>query len=318
MHDGEICSAFPALKARDAQIVDGLDARKHLVRIGRKFAQHHRNGRLVEVLPGGSAYAYAYGAHPMLNAGALTEEIEDIRKIIGEQIRDIQKTQVGGWTTELRQTQIRRFLRASLQAHDYQVIEAENGKEDVRACTVQKPDLLILDLGLPDIDGLEVIKLVREWSTVPIIILSLRSDDPDKIEALDRGANDYVTKPFSMGELLARMRVALRQGSGGESEPVITAGEISIDLSKRLVTVSGPPVRLSRKEYDLLRILASHPGKVITHQQLLQEVWGQAYVEETQYLRVYIGQLRQKLEKEPAAPKYLITEPGVGYRLQLG
>jgi two-component system KDP operon response regulator KdpE len=216
--------------------------------------------------------------------------------------------------------QIRRFLRASLQAHDYQVIEAENGKEGVRACTVQKPDLLILDLGLPDMDGLDVIKLVREWSTIPIIILSLRSDDPDKIEALDRGANDYVTKPFSMGELLARMRVALRQGQGGgaESGPVITAGEIAIDLSKRLVTVGGTPVRLSRKEYDLLRILASHPGKVITHQQLLQEVWGPAYVEETQYLRVYVGQLRQKLEKEPAAPKYLVTEPGVGYRLQTG
>lgn len=214
--------------------------------------------------------------------------------------------------------QIRRFLRASLQAHDYQVIEAENGKEGVRACTVQKPDLLILDLGLPDMDGLDVIKLVREWSSVPIIILSLRADDPDKIEALDRGANDYVTKPFSMGELLARMRVALRQGQAGAGDtgPVITAGEISIDLSKRLVTVSGTPVRLSRKEYDLLRILASHPGKVITHQQLLQEVWGPAYVEETQYLRVYIGQLRQKLEKEPAAPKYLVTEPGVGYRLQ--
>lgn len=216
--------------------------------------------------------------------------------------------------------QIRRFLRASLQAHDYQVIEAENGKEGVRACTVQKPELLILDLGLPDMDGLDVIKLVREWSTIPIIVLSLRSDDADKIEALDRGANDYVTKPFSMGELLARMRVALRQGqaSGGESGPVITAGEIAIDLSKRLVTVGGTPVRLSRKEYDLLRILASHPGKVITHQQLLQEVWGQAYVEETQYLRVYIGQLRQKLEREPAAPKYLVTEPGVGYRLQTG
>ncbi len=216
--------------------------------------------------------------------------------------------------------QIRRFLRASLQAHDYQVIEAENGKEGVRACTVQKPDLLILDLGLPDMDGLDVIKLVREWSTVPIIILSLRADDPDKIEALDRGANDYVTKPFSMGELLARMRVALRQGQGsaGETGPVITAGEICIDLSKRLVTVSGTPVRLSRKEYDLLRILASHLGKVITHQQLLQEVWGPAYVEETQYLRVYIGQLRQKLEKEPAAPKVLVTEPGVGYRLQTG
>jgi two-component system, OmpR family, KDP operon response regulator KdpE len=216
--------------------------------------------------------------------------------------------------------QIRRFLRASLQAHDYQVIEAENGKEGVRACTVQKPDLLILDLGLPDMDGLDVIKLVREWSTIPIIILSLRSDDPDKIEALDRGANDYVTKPFSMGELLARMRVALRQGqgAGAETGPVIAAGDIAIDLSKRLVTVGGTPVRLSRKEYDLLRILASHPGKVITHQQLLQEVWGQAYVEETQYLRVYIGQLRQKLEKQPAAPKYLVTEPGVGYRLQTG
>jgi two-component system KDP operon response regulator KdpE len=213
--------------------------------------------------------------------------------------------------------QIRRFLRASLQAHDYDVIEAETGKEGIRTCTVQKPDLLILDLGLPDMDGLEVVKSVREWSKMPIIILSIRSDDPDKIEALDRGANDYVTKPFSMGELLARMRVALRQGRGeGDSGPVITAGEITLDLSKRLVTFGGTPVKLSRKEYDLLKILASHPDKVITHQQLLQEVWGPAYVEETQYLRVYIGQLRQKLERDPAAPQRLITEPGVGYRLQ--
>ena len=213
--------------------------------------------------------------------------------------------------------QIRRFLRASLQAHDYEVIEAANGKEAVRACTVQKPDLLVLDLGLPDMDGLDVIKLVREWSTIPIIVLSMRAEDPDKIEALDRGANDYVTKPFSMGELLARMRVALRQGrADGTDAPVVTAGEINIDLSKRLVTLGGTPVKLSRKEYDLLKILASHPGKVITHQQLLQEVWGQAYVEETQYLRVYIGQLRQKLERDPAAPKRLVTEPGVGYRLQ--
>ncbi len=213
--------------------------------------------------------------------------------------------------------QIRRFLRASLQAHDYEVIEAESGKEGIKACTVQKPDLLILDLGLPDMDGLDVVKSVREWSTIPIIILSIRSDDPDKIEALDRGANDYVTKPFSMGELLARMRVALRQGrTEGDAGPVVAAGEIAIDLSKRLVTVGGTPVKLSRKEYDLLKILASHPDKVITHQQLLQEVWGQAYVEETQYLRVYIGQLRQKLERDPAAPKRLITEPGVGYRLQ--
>lgn len=214
--------------------------------------------------------------------------------------------------------QIRRFLRASLQSHDYVVLEAENGKEAVRACTTQKPELLILDLGLPDMDGLDVIKTVREWSQIPIIVLSIRSDETDKIEALDRGANDYVTKPFSMGELLARMRAALRQGprDGSEGGAVITAGEISIDLSKRLITLGGTPVKLSRKEYYLLKILATHPGKVITHQQLLQEVWGPAYVEETQYLRVYIGQLRQKLERDPAAPQWLITETGVGYRLQ--
>ena len=198
------------------------------------------------------------------------------------------------------------------------MLEAENGKEAVRVCTVQKPDLLILDLGLPDMDGLDVIKLVREWSKIPIIVLSIRSEDADKIEALDRGANDYVTKPVSMGELLARMRTALRLGRGDATEggAVITAGDISIDLGKRLITLGGTPVKLSRKEYDLLKILASHPGKVITHQQLLQEVWGPAYVEETQYLRVYIGQLRQKLERDPAAPQWLITEPGVGYRLQ--
>ncbi len=217
--------------------------------------------------------------------------------------------------------QIRRFLRASLQSHDYTVLEAENGKEAVRVCTVQKPDLLILDLGLPDMDGLDVIKLVREWSEIPIIVLSIRSDDADKIEALDRGANDYVTKPFSMGELLARMRAALRQGRGdgsGGDGAVVAVGDITIDLGKRLITRGGTPVKLSRKEYDLLKILASHPGKVITHQQLLQEVWGPAYVEETQYLRVYMGQLRQKLERDPATPQWLITEPGVGYRLQTG
>ena len=211
--------------------------------------------------------------------------------------------------------QIRRFLRASLQSHDYAVIEAENGKEAVRACTVQRPDLVVLDLGLPDMDGMDVISLLREWSTVPIIVLSIRSDDADKIDALDRGANDYVTKPFSMGELLARMRAALRQGAReADSDPVVTAGDMSIDFAKRLVTLNGNPVKLSRKEYDLLCILASHPNKVVTHQQLLQEVWGQAYVEETQYLRVYIGQLRQKLEKDPASPQCLLTEPGVGYR----
>lgn len=214
--------------------------------------------------------------------------------------------------------QIRRFLRASLQAHDYVVMEADTGKEGIRQVTLQKPDLVILDLGLPDIDGLDVINELRGWSKVPIIVLSVRSDETDKIDALDRGANDYVTKPFSMGELLARMRASLRQKAEDTAEAgtTVAAGNIVIDLVKRLVTVGGKQIRLSRKEYDLMRILASHPGKVITHQQLLQEVWGQGYVEETQYLRVYIGQLRQKLEQDPGAPRHLLTEPGVGYRFQ--
>lgn len=214
--------------------------------------------------------------------------------------------------------QIRRFLRASLTAHDYQVVEAEDGKSAVKTCTVELPDLLILDLGLPDIDGLEVISQVREWSQVPIIVLSIRSDESDKVDALDRGANDYVTKPFGMGELMARMRVILRQSAGTDqaNDPVMRAGSVEIDLSKRLVTVNGAPVRLSRKEYDLLRILVSHPDRVIAHQQILKEVWGSGYVEETQYLRVYIGHLRQKLEADPANPTIIITEPGVGYRFQ--
>ena len=214
--------------------------------------------------------------------------------------------------------QIQRFLSPSLKMEGYEVALASNAAEALESVAREHPALVVLDLGLPDRDGKSVIAELRNKHTIPIIVLSIRSDDVDKIEALDRGANDYVTKPFSMGELLARMRAALRQGagSGGEEAAVVTAGDISIDLSKRLITLGGTPVNLSRKEYDLLKILASHPGKVITHQQLLQEVWGPAYVEETQYLRVYIGQLRQKLERDPAAPKVLITEPGVGYRLQ--
>lgn len=214
--------------------------------------------------------------------------------------------------------QIRRFLRASLTAHDYQVVEAEDGKSAVRTCTVELPDLVILDLGLPDVDGLDVISQMREWSQVPIIVLSIRGDESDKVDALDRGANDFVTKPFGMAELMARMRVILRQSGGAEQggDPVIKAGDIEVDLSKRLVTVNGSPVRLSRKEYDLLRILISHPDKVITHQQILTEVWGPGYVEETQYLRVYIGHLRQKLENDASEPKHFLTEPGVGYKFQ--
>ena len=214
--------------------------------------------------------------------------------------------------------QIRRFLKASLSAHDYQVVEAIDGKSAVRACTVELPDLVILDLGLPDIDGLDVISQMREWSQVPIIVLSIRSDESDKVDALDRGANDFVTKPFGMAELMARMRGLLRRASGAEQgeDPVIKAGNIEIDLSKRLVLVNGSPVRLSRKEYDLLRILVSHPDKVISHQQILTEIWEPAYIEETQYLRVYIGHLRQKLEVDASDPKIFLTEPGVGYRFQ--
>lgn len=216
--------------------------------------------------------------------------------------------------------QIRRFLRASLSAHDYEVVEAGTGGEAVRVLTVQQPDLVVLDLGLPDMDGLDVISRVREWSQVPIIVLSIRADESDKIDALDRGADDYITKPFGMGELMARMRTALRhreQLGAAEEQPVVQArGGVEVDLAKRLVTKGGAPVKLSKKEYELLRVLVSHPGKVMTHQQLLREIWGDAYVEETQYLRVYIGQLRQKLESDPSRPHMIITEPGVGYRLQ--
>lgn len=215
--------------------------------------------------------------------------------------------------------QIRRFLRASLSAHDYDVAEADTAANAIKVLTVDKPDLVVLDLGLPDMDGLEVISRVREWSQVPILVLSIRADESDKIAALDRGADDYITKPFGMGELMARIRAALRhrqQAEGETDEPVIALGEITVDLSKRLVTRQGQPIKLSKKEYELLRVLASHPGKVMTHQQLLREIWGDAYVEETQYLRVYVGQLRQKLEADPGRPHLIVTEPGVGYRLQ--
>jgi len=214
--------------------------------------------------------------------------------------------------------QIRRFLRASLTAHDYEVIEAENGADAIKALTVQQPDLMVLDLGLPDMDGMEVISRVREWSAMPILVLSIRSDEADKIRALDGGADDYITKPFGMGELMARMRTALRHRAQAEeeTEPVVQLGAVVIDMAKRLVTRDGAAVKLSKKEYELLRALAAHPGKVITHQQLLREIWGDAYVEETQYLRVYVGQLRQKLEENPSRPRLIVTEPGVGYRLQ--
>ncbi|HTY66760.1 MAG TPA: response regulator [Alphaproteobacteria bacterium] len=213
--------------------------------------------------------------------------------------------------------QIRRFLRTSLDAHGYEVVEAEDGQGAIRRMTVEKPDVLVLDLGLPDMEGLDVIQRVREWSDVPIIVLTARNREADKIEALDRGADDYLTKPFGMGELMARIRAALRHRVQAKGvPPVFKVGPIAVDLVKRLVTRDGEEVKLSPREYDLLRVLVQNAGRVVTHQQILKEVWGPAHVEDTQYLRVYVGQLRQKLEPDPEQPKYLTTEPGVGYRLR--
>lgn len=214
--------------------------------------------------------------------------------------------------------QIRRFLRTSLGAHGYQVIEASCGQEALMGTTTERPDVVMLDLGLPDMDGLEVIRRLREWSTVPIIVLSVRGREEDKIAALDGGADDYVTKPFGMGELLARIRAALRhQLQSAVEEPVLRSGGLTVDLARRLVSVNGSEVKLTPKEYDLLRVLVVHAGKVVTHQHLLREVWGPTAVHETHYLRVYIGLLRQKLEPDPAQPCYILTEPGVGYRLRM-
>ena len=214
--------------------------------------------------------------------------------------------------------QIRRFLRTTLSAHGYRVNEASSGREALALTATDQPELILLDLGLPDIDGLEVIHRLREWSTVPIIVVSVRGHESEKIAALDKGADDYVTKPFGMGELLARMRAALRHRLQAElEEPVFRVASLIVDLVRRVVTVDGHEVKLTPKEYDLLRVLVTHAGKVITHQHLLREVWGPGSVHETHYLRVYIGQLRQKLEPDPAQPRYILTEPGVGYRLRM-
>ena len=214
--------------------------------------------------------------------------------------------------------QIRRFLRASLSAHGYRVVEASCGREAIALTTTERPELLLLDLGLPDMDGLEVIRRLREWSAVPIIVISVRGQEAEKIAALDGGADDYVTKPFGMGELLARLRAALRHRLQAEvGEPLFRCGALSVDLLRRIVSVDGREVKLTPKEYDLLRTLVTHAGKVVTHQYLLREVWGPGSLYETHYLRVYIGQLRQKIEPDPAQPRYILTEPGVGYRLRV-
>jgi len=214
--------------------------------------------------------------------------------------------------------QVRKFLRISLGANGYAVIEAENAAGGVLSARADRPDLVILDLGLPDMDGQEVISLVRQDSDVPIIVLSVRAQELDKVEALDRGANDYVVKPFSVGELMARVRAGLRRRGGKESTDVVEAGAVRIDLVRRVVTKDGEEMHLSKKEWELLAMFARHPDHVLTHRQILKEVWGPAHVDDTAYLRVYVNQLRQKLEPDPGQPTLLVTDPGVGYRLKGG
>ncbi|MQP68437.1 response regulator [Niveispirillum sp. SYP-B3756] len=211
---------------------------------------------------------------------------------------------------------IRRFLRISLGANGHQVAEAENGAEALALVRADPPDLVILDLGLPDMDGQEVVSAIRDISPVPILILSVRAGEADKVEALDRGAEDYVAKPFGIAELMARVRVALRRAPLAATSSIIQAGPVSIDPDRRIVTRDGAELRLSRREQDLLFALARHADHVLTHRQILREVWGPAHVEDTAYLRVYIGQLRHKLEEKPAEPVLIVTEPGVGYRLR--
>ena len=211
--------------------------------------------------------------------------------------------------------QIRRLLNITLEAQGYEVYEAGGGQEGIFLAAKLRPDLVILDLGLPDLDGVEVVRRLREWTQTPILILSVREGDQDKVGALDAGADDYLTKPFSTDELLARLRVALRHAQPAPDLPIFTSGDLQVDLTRRLVTVHGEPVKLTPTEYALLRLMIQHAGRVLTHRQILKEVWGPAYVDETHYLRVYFAQLRQKIEANPALPQLLLTEPGVGYRL---
>ncbi|MBC7781925.1 MAG: response regulator [Proteobacteria bacterium] len=215
---------------------------------------------------------------------------------------------------------IRRFVRASLHANGFVVIEADRGERGLLDAANRAPDLMILDLGLPDIDGLVVVKRLREWSAMPVIVLSARTGERDKIDALDAGADDYLTKPFGTGEMLARVRVALRHRARTAQDTPQTSlnfGEVVIDLAARRVTRAGTPVHLTPTEYRLMAELARHGGKVLTHRHLLREVWGPARIEQNHYLRIYMAELRRKLEVDPARPQYLMTEQGVGYRLEV-
>jgi len=215
--------------------------------------------------------------------------------------------------------QMRRFLRITLRSQGYRLIESETGSDGLTQAATRNPDVVLLDLGLPDLDGIDVTKRLREWTQTPIIVISAREQEQDKIHALDAGADDYLTKPFNAGELLARIRVALRHMSRPDTdqqEPVFILDNLRVDLAKRQVFVGEQEVHLTPIEYKLLMVMVRHAGKVITHNQLLKEVWGPAHVNEVQYLRVYMTQLRHKLEADPARPRFLMNEPGIGYRLK--
>ncbi len=213
--------------------------------------------------------------------------------------------------------QIRRFLRISLEANGYVVIETATGQDGINGVAQRRPDLVILDLGLPDMDGLDVLRRLREWTAVPVIVLSVRDSDRIKVAALDAGADDYLTKPFSLEELMARLRVMQRRVGAAQESPVFTTGKLKVDLNRRVVTVNEEIVKLTPTEYALLRYLVRNAGKVVTHRQILREVWGPEYMDETHYLRVYFAQLRQKIEDDSSIPRLILTEPGVGYRLTI-
>ena len=210
--------------------------------------------------------------------------------------------------------QMRRLLRVTLEVHGYAVTDAATGKEGIVQAAQARPEIIVLDLGLPDLDGVEVLKRIREWSRVPIIILSVRDREGDKVAALDAGADDFVTKPFSSAELLARLRTTLRRSQPPAASSVFRSGDLEVDLANRIVRKNGQDIKLTPTEYALLRLLVTHSGKVLTHRQLLTEVWGPNAVEQTHYLRVHIAHLREKLENDAAQPKFILTEPAVGYR----
>ena len=211
---------------------------------------------------------------------------------------------------------IQRFLKAALNTGSYSLHQAEDGHTALAAAAAVRPDLILLDLGLPDLDGVEVIARIREWSQVPIIVLSVREREDDKVRAFDAGADDYLTKPFGIGELLARIKVALRHSLQQVPEPVFRVAELEVDLPRRRVTVGGKEVALTPTEYELLRLLVSHAGKVLTHGMILKQIWGIGYLEQPHVLRVNISNLRRKIEQDASRPRYILTEPGVGYRLK--